>query len=251
MKAIRLLRWRPQFRLRTLLLLLAAVCAALGGFAFHIMQLRTELGAIERLSKSGCQIGYVPREPQWLWQLTGDEYRKRAAVLHFDEATITEAIWNDILLLPQLQGLYIENSVVNCRLARLQELSELVALSLRRSRISGAIDVHDLGQLQDVDVAFTDVDRLVVDGCRALESVTLRASKIDDDAVEELSDLPALKTLDIAGAPAQPNNSVTDASLESLEGVSSLRTLYLYGAAVSTQGCERLRAANPALKIVD
>jgi hypothetical protein len=246
---------RPRFGLKTLILGLAVASVLLGVFALYLEPVRTQVRALARLKKYGCEVSYDTRQPEWLWKLAGDGFYLKPVALKFEGVSLGHAQVADLCLFGDLKGLSIQDSQVAGDLKWITSLPQLVMLGFDRCPIDGIVDVRGYSQLKKLDLRFTNVDAVLVDGCIALESIDLRGTPVTDGMVEAIcrARLPRLETLDIGGAGIW-NDQLTDASLRALERVPTLRTLrtlYLYFAKTTGEGISRLQAANPRLSIIN
>jgi hypothetical protein len=172
----------------------------------------------------------------------------------FDGASLDARQIADIRHVRGLHALYLTKCQITGDLQWIRSFEGLIALSLDRCSTTGrVIDVRGLAELQELTVRFTDVEGVLVDGCVALESIDLRGTPVTDAMVETIahSQLPRLKTLDIAWAAGGRNQEVTDTALRSLEVVTTLRQLYIYSTKAGDEGIARLRAVNPKLNITN
>lgn len=245
---------RPRFRLRSLIAVVALAGILFCSVALHLKSLRNENRALARLKSYGCEIHYSPRRPKWLWRLAGEEYQLQPETLMFDGASLDAQQIADIRLVRGLHALYLANSQVSGDLQWIRNFDDLIVLSLDRCSTTGSvIDVRGLADLQELTVRFTAVETLLVDGCAALETIDLRGAPVTDAMVATIarSELPRLKTLDIASAAGTRNQEVTDATLKSLEGVATLRQLYIYATKATKEGIAGLKSVNPNLIIAN
>ncbi|WP_283434204.1 hypothetical protein [Neorhodopirellula lusitana] len=74
-----------------------------------------------------------------------------------------------------------------------------------------------------------------------LRELDLSWTQVDDALIGRLSACPKIETLWLTGCP------ITDQSIETLEGLSRLKTIDLQRTEVTSQGRQRLREANPGL----
>jgi uncharacterized membrane protein len=102
-------------------------------------------------------------------------------------------------------------------------------------------------EIADLNLAGAGLDDAQLDAIGALPAVThLRLARNDltDAALASLASSPRLEHLNLYG-----NAGVTDASLETLGGIATLREVYLWQTGVSAAGAARLRARRPDLVV--
>lgn len=76
--------------------------------------------------------------------------------------------------------------------------------------------------------------------CRSMKGINLYESGVKDEDLAVLAEMQQLIQLELSG-----NREVTDHGLASLESMSTLRVLGLYGTSVTPAGVARLRAVLP------
>jgi hypothetical protein len=140
-----------------------------------------------------------------------------------------------------LESLDLSKSKVTLSLVLVNELRSLTSLSLRECPLASD-SLSNLGQLPELrsltlcgyhvgprDAQWlsqrASLERLVIDGRNC----------IDDDCVQAISGLPALKVLHLA------NSKVTDRGLRALSRMQSLQEVDLEGTNVTRKGVEELR----------
>ena len=102
-------------------------------------------------------------------------------------------------------------------------------------------------QVVDLNLSNAGLDDEGIGALGDLPAVThlrLARNRITDRGLAALGDLRVLEHLNLYG-----NVGVTDAGLESLARIASLRELYLWQTGVSAAGVERLRAQRPDLEV--
>jgi len=102
-------------------------------------------------------------------------------------------------------------------------------------------------EIVDLNLANASLDDDGVAALGELPAVThlrLGRNRITDRGLAALGELPLLEHLNLYG-----NSGVTDAGLESLVRIGSLRELYLWQTGVSAEGVERLRLQRPELRV--
>jgi len=105
---------------------------------------------------------------------------------------------------------------------------------------AAAAEIVDLNL---ADTALDDADLQALGELTAVTHLRLARNGLTDDALAGLATSP-LEHLNLYG-----NAGVTDASLETLAAIATLRELYLWQTGVSPAGAQRLRARRPDLNV--
>jgi hypothetical protein len=200
-----LFRWRFQFSMRSLLVMVVAVAAPCSWLAVEMKQAKEQMKAVEAIRKTGLMViydyqcgangfrsGAVWGGPTCLWNWFGVDFVADVALVrapyavaaHFDDAdTIAcECKATDEDLLP------------------VRTFSRLCVLDLSGTRITdaGMVGFEGLGELQWLALWSTDVgDESVahVRGLRKLQHLDLRHTKTTNSGLAHLKDLPRLQWL--------------------------------------------------------
>jgi hypothetical protein len=91
----------------------------------------------------------------------------------------------------------------------------------------------------------TDRGLRLIQGLEGLETLGLSDTDITDKGMKALRKLPKLRILDLS------STSISNDGLAELGAIGSLRELYLFKVNATLQGVNRLKQANPLLKVID
>ena len=251
-------RWF-QFRLRTLLLVTIAFNIAFCWVAFKLKQARTQREAVEAVLHMRGQVFYrysqspfgtgasdTPLAPEWLTKALGDDF------------------WGDVVRV----DIYHHNDLLNDKLERLEQFSQLKNLTLWNDSLSDDDLAHctALSQLENLNLGgnrITDSGIVHVLKLKHLTSLNLWMNRITDSGVARLSGLTQLTDLNLGLNPITDvgarhlvhltnlkslcleGTSVTDGSLEPLKQLKQLRSLNLSRTTVSGSLVNELQTALP------
>ena len=222
------LRWRFQFGIRTLLVLVVAVALPCSWLGVEIGQAKREREAAASLEKLGGSVERwspdhwgTPSGPQWLCSVLGDNFFDGVWCASFPHTQVTDA-----------------------GLEHLKGLSHLNTLNLDRTRVSDAGLKHLKGwsQLQCLSLVGTQVTDAGLEYLKELgqlNTLSLGGTQITDAGLEHLRGLSQLHVLWLTGT------QVTDAQLERLKGLSRLQELRLNDTRVTDAGVKKLQQALP------
>jgi hypothetical protein len=212
-------RWRFQFSIRSLLVLVVAVAVPCSWPAVEMKAAREQRASVEEVKNMHGDVIYdwqvdsggnlsghsKPPEPAWLLNLLGED---------FFEAVVELRLWNPLGPAP----------ITDTLLERIKGLNELHYLWLENTEITdnGLEYVAGLMQLQSLDLGYTNVT---------------------DKGLEKLRGLTELQTLGLR------KTQITDTGLQQLAGLSRLRWLDLEGTSVTTAGVKKLKQALPNCEI--
>ena len=236
--------------LRTLFFLTFLCAIASATFSLHLKDLRTEAAIAAKLDTKGLNAGRIPRRPKWLYKHFGEELANEAIVLHLADSQVTDSDLEDIAKISGLRGLILDRTgITNVGMKKLSNLSNLTQLSARRTAISECPSLSRMHDLIALDLGFTSISEIDTAGLDSLETLNLRSTKIDDTAIELLSALPNLKSLDISGVIGEP--TITDKGALSLtpEKFPQLSNLYIYSTHVSDDTITELKSRFPGLML--
>jgi hypothetical protein len=217
-----LFRWRFQYGIRSLMLLVVAVAVA---FSWVAVEMRNERRQGEAASAIRKARGGV--ESQWTW--LGRVLRDRSLV--------------------RVKKVVVpEGSVAGDVFVHFGEIRELRLLGLSNGQVTdaGLVYLQGLKQLQGLcldDTQVTDAGLVHLRGSKQLRRLDLNRTRITDAGLVHLRELKQLQALGLGG------NQVTDVGLEHLRGLKRLQALSLYGTKVTDQGVEKLQQALPNCEI--
>ena len=206
-------RWRFQFSIRSLLILMLAVAIACSWMTVEMKAARKQNSAVEALRTLQIQrlyyvemaVGYdyeldaagdplpnpQPPGPRWLRSLLGDGFLEEVVSLNLEYRRITDAELEETL----------------------KGMTQLRFLNLR---IRG---------LTDQEVNHLNLSRL-----NQLQTLLVDYTQITDATLEHLKGLSQLQELWLDGT------KITDTGLQSLKGLKRLKRLFLYNGTKITDG---------------
>jgi hypothetical protein len=149
-----LFRWRFQFSIRSLLVLVLVVAIPCSWMAVETKNARQQGEAVEEIKKLGGQVVYDyqvfqpfnslrppsgPPEPAWLRNPLGEDFFATAVGVGFISLPVTDAGLEHLKRLPQLQTLILlDTKVTDTGLERLNGLTQLRVLDLNGAQITDA-----------------------------------------------------------------------------------------------------------------
>ena len=231
-------RWRFQFSIRSLLVLVVAVALPCSWLAVEIRAAKRQQELVATAGQMGGQVWYdckysgdgfktnaVPPEPAWLQNLLGDDFFASAIGVSF-------------------MGYEVSGKT----LEPLQGLGQVRTLGLRWSGITdeGLDYIKKLAQVRELDVSnnqFTDVQVKHLIGLTQLDALDISETLITDKGLECLTALAQLQRLDLS------DTDITDDGLEHLTKLSQLQLLDLSRTQVTAAGVAKLQQALPNCKI--
>jgi hypothetical protein len=254
----RMRKWL-RFSLRTLLLLITALCVWLG---IQVTSARRQREAVAAIIKAGGTVFYdyemVPDTPfgynvnkmlrppgaAWLRQLVGEDYFRTAGVVWLPSSA--ESAVDQLAKLSSVQAIRIEGEVIP--LHTLAHLSRLRSLSLMGNRID-SLELSLLpnpARLTHLVLVVRNVDDAAMERISRfsnLEALWLKRTQITDVGLAHARKLSKLEQLYL------DETAITDAGLQHLAALKKLRLLSLTGTHVSTAGVNGLRTSLPNAKI--
>ena len=228
-----------------------AVTLSLGWFSSaYLNGFRKDAELLSGLRSAGGQVHSSARKPQWLWHLFGDLFGDRVNSLILVDSDVSDSQIAELSRFRHLGGLYLDRTAVtDDGLACLSIMTDLVALSLRRTSVTELPSLSHMSKLVELDISFTNVKEVDVTGLDSLATLTLRATQLNDAGLANMSPLPELRSLDIAGAGT--NMAITDDGIGHITArkFPKLRLLYLYNCEVSQREVDRLMSEFPGIEI--
>lgn len=201
--------------------------------------------------ESEGEAHFVERKPEWLWERFGSAVAQKGTSLVLSDVEVTDAQVAELGSLSHLGGLYLDRTAVsNDGLKCLKDLDGLVALSLRRTQISKLPSLSHMKQLVDLDLSFTAISALDLNGLDSLQNLRLRETKINDQTIQSFPPLGELTSLDISGS-AKGKPRVSDVGIERInrKNFPKLTTIYLYHCDISDEELSRIQSEFPGIKI--
>jgi hypothetical protein len=265
-----LFRWRFQYSLRSLLVLIAAVAFACSWLTTEMQLAKTQRGVVAAVEAAGGDVGYAVTEtPDWLLELFGHDLF--SDVWHGTARTdaqatrlygLSQIVWltlngpgiTDVTLehlqrFSKLRLLYLHGAnVTDAGLKHLETLPELETLDLSETRISdsGLGYLHPLKRLSGLSLSntgITDAGLAQLTCWPHLQRLNLDSTKITDSGLKYIESSPHLKVL------AMSSTKVTDSGLAHLQKCLQLERLCLSETDLTDLGLRRLQAL-PNLKIL-
>jgi len=216
-------RWRFQFSLRSLVVLVVAVAVPLGWFGVRLREAERQRRAVEAIRKAGGTVWYdyhntlygviepraEPPTPAWLRNLLGEDFFADVVHVGYSRPRPSPSVFTEA-----------NTDVGDVDLAHVKGLERLKYLNLSGTRVTD-------GGLQHLS------------GLTRLEVLRLSCTPITDDGLEDLKRLTELTHLHLTCT------QITDAGLEHLTGLTKLKYLFLDGTPVTDKSIEELEKALP------
>jgi hypothetical protein len=240
-----ILRWRFQFSLRALLLLVIAVAAPCSWLAVEMKRAarqREVVAAIEAIGGGATYDSqFVIDEDDERITLAG---RLRSGPPGY---IISDTPGSD--LYSSVIGVGLQRSNITAGwLDNVRSLRDIRAMSLAETRISD-FDLQCLQYWPKLEYLYLDYDEISdrgleqLQGLRQLRGLSLVGTHITDTGLECIATLSQLHDLTISFT------QVTDAGLEHLKGMTKLRALVLRGTKVTEDAVKKLQLALPKCEI--
>lgn len=239
-------RWF-RFSLRTLLLLIAALCVWLG---IQVNAAQRQKRAVDALQQGGVGIFFdyyweidandpeisilkhnpVQPGPAWLRKLIGDEYfREVVGVSLNNQCSITESEFSQVAKLPKINSVALHEAKIT---------SNGTGIT-RPVKDSDFVVLENLNQLRDLYLTGADVEDIglaaLLKSARSLKNLTIIDSPINDAGMGQIGKLTELKHLTLQ------NIRITDSGLSHLRNLSKLDSLQLFEVDISDAGIKYLK----------
>lgn len=233
-----IVRWRFQFSIRSLLLLVVAVALPFSWLAVEMKKARDNKKALNEIQSVGGSFAYQLVWPEWVRRFVGDDD------YFFEVLRVTVGAGRPGgASLPRM-----DDDQFRALMPALRQFPRLIHLDVGGAEITDRV-VDDITTLTNV------------------ETLDLGAESITDDALSRLHSLPRLKFLRLggtgvtdAGLPRLAEltrlqwlelsyTKVTDGGLERLVGLNQLHELHLEGTHVTDGAVAKLQRALPNCKI--
>ena len=223
-----LLRWRFQYSLRTLLLVMLVASIGMSWFAVKMQRARKQKEAVEAIEKLDgsvaydWEIGISSEPPACLQNVFGEDFFATVGGVFFPyDGTLSDADLELLEGLTELKGLFFGGT------------DPLI--------MGGGVPPH---RLEFRRKQVTDAGLEHLKGLTKLEVLDLAKVEITDAGLEHLKGLTQLQALFLN------QTQVTDAGLEHLKGLTQLQELGLRNTKVTDDGINKLQRALPNCKII-
>ena len=254
-----LFRWRFQFSLRSLVVLVAAVAVPLGAFGVKLREVDRQRTAVEAIREVGGVVHYdyevdkervtvplaKPPAPAILTKLVGVDSLADVHYVDFSYRQVRDAGLEPLGALTELKLLALSGTqVTDAGVRHLEGLTSLDALNLSATQVTDAgverlSVLTELKWLQLSNTQVTDAGLEHLSVLTDLESLGLSGTQVTDAGVSHLEGLTRLELLGL------DNTQITDTGLENLEGLKEVKLLTLAGTHVTKQGIDELQTALP------
>jgi len=254
-----LFRWRFQFSVRSLVVLVVAIAIPCCWLAVKRQQALEQREAFKAFREFPGIIRYdfqlfspaaEPPAPSYLRNMLGDDFFADLEHVCLGRGhDFTDAQLAHARELPGLKSLRLNGAAITDNgLKHLQNLKSVEQLSFCRTRITDAGLEHlsGLASLQHLHLADTAVTNAGLAQLRSLtnlEVLNLASTEVTDEGLERLTRLTKLRSLNLR------DTRVTDAGLPHLQGLTKLEKLHLSGDSVTDRGIQKLQEALPNCKI--
>ncbi len=248
-------RWRFQFSIRSLLVLVVVVAIPCSWMSAEMESARQQREAAETLKKSGWiaqydyqvqkpgnpPLGAVPPGPAWLQDSLGEDFFASAVKVTAFFSPPADIGPENVKGLRQLRELWLTGrKVTDVRLKHLAGLTQLQTLSLGGTQVTdaGLKYLKALTQLRTLHLwgtQVTDAGLTHLEGLTQLQELDLSGTQVGDAGLGRLKGLTQLQTLNLL------DTEVGDAGLARLKGLVQLQTLNLGGTQVTDAGMEHLK----------
>jgi hypothetical protein len=230
---------RPQFRLRTLFVIVAIAAVPCGWLAWKMDHKRRERAAVATIRKLGGTVYYnydyegvfpaFPKEPPgpaWLRRVFGDDFFAQVVTVAFArDMQVDAAALAQFETLTSTRDIYlVGTTVTDAGLALVRECKNLKVLDLKETSV-------------------TDVGVSQLGGLANLEFLDLSSTKIGDGGLNHLKSLSKLRQLILL------NTAVSDAGSSYLKALTNLEFLDLGDTNVTAEGVAALHDALPDCRI--
>ena len=254
-----LFRWRFQFSVRSLVVLVVGVAIPCCWLTVKMREAERQRKAVEAirkvgwinydydLDKSGNLVwGQEPPSPAWLRRLLGDDFFAHALGVYLVTPEVGDV--EHLKGLTELEYLKLSHTkTTDDWLVNVRGLTKLRYLLLSHTLVSdvGLKQIRKLTELTSLDLfctEVTDAGLVTLKGLTRLEYLWLN-TQVTDAGLESLKGLTKLKYLFL------DDTQITDAGLQHLRGLTKLKALNLRNTQVTEEGIEELQEALPTCEI--
>jgi hypothetical protein len=246
-----LFRWRFQYSLRSLLLLVVAVAVPCSWLATEMQRAEGQRDAVAAVKATGGELLYdigpefhgwmnppTPHCPQWLRRLFGDDFFSCAA-----EANVnSDAGMAAVIGLNELETINLSGpAITDAALVNLHKFRKLNILSLDHTDVTdaGLENVSHLRQLWAIDLSHTkisDFGLTQLERLSKLRSLYLSSTDITDAGLAQLQCWPHLQFLDLG------HTKITGFGLKNAKSLLQLISLDLTGTNVADDGLKQIES---------
>jgi Leucine-rich repeat (LRR) protein len=230
-------RWRFQYGIRSLLVLVVVVAIPCSWLSAERERVRKQRQAVEEIRKAGGMVahsniyqldpsgnrilGAPPPGPAWLCELLGYDLFGNVTLVQLSNSQVSDATLKHLKALTQLQELdLIGTKISDAGLENLKGLTQLQELHLNGTNV-------------------TDAGLENLEGLTRLQLLDLSGTNVGDAGLKHLKGLTRLRQLILIGT------RLSDAGLEHLKGLAQLQWLILSATKVSDAGVKELQRALP------
>jgi len=262
-------RFRLQFGITTLLVIMTLLAVCLGIYASPA---KRQGRAVKSLEKLGAEVSYDyqrevdpsdprsshrhsfrvnPPGPQWARRILGEEFFQTPDAISFKRNTV--ALRSEELQplknLPGLVSLHLDGcGISDDHLVNVAALRKLDLLSLTNNRITddGLASLAELNELETLSLSKNQIKGMGLQYLATLphlRELFLYDNPISDDELVYLAHAESLEMLGLAGT------KITDDGLKYLEGLLKLRYVSLTRTQVTREAAARLRQKLPACEV--
>jgi hypothetical protein len=248
-----LFRWRFQFSIRSLLVLVIAVAIPCSWLAAKMQQAGRQRQAIALVQSLGGVVHeerYVPDLLQTLHGLLPDVFFAEIHFVEFDSKSnaVSDAHLDELVkLLPHIDILLLSSTnVTNAGMETLNGLNELNYLSLSNTKVTD-VGLERLSGLKQLHMLFVDNTEITDAGLERLKGHKLRMLRLSGTQVTDigLGHLQGQKLTSLALC----DTKITDAGLNLLKGQDELQSLLLNGTRITDAGLENLKGLKSLRKL--
>jgi hypothetical protein len=245
-----LLRWRYQFSIRSLLLLVPLVAIPCSWMAVEIERSRKQMEAVRIVEELHGWVVYDKENisaPRWIRVLLGNSFFQEVRTVNLNNANCTPGTLERIRALSRIETLLAQSCTDHPE--GLEFFPHLKKLDLRTASITddGLEHVATLTQLEELDLNWTGTtDRGIahLECLTHLRTLGLNGTHITDKGLARLHQMPCLEELAI------DRTKVTDAGIPWLRRLVSLRVLRIRRTEITPEGANTLQRELPRCKII-
>ncbi len=229
-------RWRFQYSLRSLFLLVVAVAVPCSWLATEVQRNRRQIEVGRRLERAGGSLTGDPTPtedvPVWLLKLVGDNF-----FMTWSNATVpSDADLRAAHVLSDIENLrLVGDAFTDASLANMHEFSRLRRLYVESADVTDRGwqiigNLHQLESLMIADTKVTDSDWECIGQLQQLERLSISYTKVTDSALACIGSLNQLRTLGLT------ETDIGDDGLARLQNLSQLRCLTLEHTKITDAG---------------